>query len=36
MFDISLTLLSQLIDLLPGLIALFLIFEFIRSLLFNK
>lgn len=35
MFDISLTLLSQLISLLPGLIALFLVFEFIRSLLFQ-
>lgn len=35
MFDVSLTMLSQLIDLLPGLIGLFLVFEFIRSLLFK-
>lgn len=36
MFDIALTLLSQLISLLPGLIALYLIFDFIRSLLFGN
>lgn len=36
MFDISLQLLSQLIDLFPFLIALWLLFGFIGSLLFNK
>lgn len=36
MFDVSLTLLSQLIDMLPLFIALYILFEFIGSLLFGN
>lgn len=36
MFEVSLTLLSQLIDMLPFLIALYILFDFIGTLLFGK
>lgn len=36
MFECIETMLIQLIDLVPGLIALFLVFNFIGSLLFDK
>lgn len=36
MFDISLTLLNQLIELLPLFIALFILFDFVGSILFGK
>lgn len=36
MFECMETMLTQLIDLIPGLIALFLVFSFIGSLLFDK
>lgn len=36
MFDCSLTFLSQLVDIIPMLIALFLIFDFIGSFFFGK
>ena len=36
MFDITLTLLNQLVQLLPGLIALYILFDLIGALLFGK
>lgn len=36
MFEVATTFLSQLIDLIPGLIGLYLVFDFIGSLLFGK
>lgn len=36
MFDVSLQLLSQLIDALPYFIALFILFDFVGTLLFGK
>lgn len=36
MFDISLSFLSQLIDLIPSLIALYILFDFVGMLLFDK
>lgn len=36
MFDIAIQFLSQLIDLIPYLIALYLVFDFIGMLLFGK
>ena len=36
MFDISLQFLSQLIDLIPGLIGIYIIFDLTGSLLFGK
>lgn len=36
MFEVATTFLSQLIDLIPYLIAFFLVFEFIGSLLFER
>lgn len=36
MFEISLTFVSQLIDLLPALIALYILFDFVGMLLFGK
>lgn len=36
MFDVSITFLSQLIDLIPYLIALYLVFDFIGMLLFGR
>lgn len=36
MFDIAMTMLGQLIDLIPYILGLILIFEFCGSLLFNK
>lgn len=36
MFDITITLLQQLITLLPGLIALYILFDFIGMLLFGR
>jgi len=36
MFEISMQFMEQLVDLLPGLICLYIIFDFIGSLLFNK
>lgn len=36
MFDIAKTLMIQLIDLMPGFLALWLIFDFMASLLFGK
>ncbi len=36
MFDVSLTLLSQLINLLPGLIGIYILFDLIGSLLFER
>lgn len=36
MFDISLQFLSQLIDLLPGLIGIYVIFDFTGSLIFGR
>lgn len=36
MFDIATTLLSQLVTLLPGLVALYIIFDLTGALLFGK
>lgn len=36
MFDVVLTFLSQLIDLMPFLIGLYILFDFIGSLLFGR
>lgn len=36
MFEISLSFLSQLIDLIPSLIALYILFDFVGMLLFDK
>ena len=36
MFDVSIQFLSQLIDLIPYLIALYLVFDFIGMLLFGR
>lgn len=36
MFDVAIQFLSQLIDLIPYLIALYLVFDFIGMLLFGK
>lgn len=36
MFDVAITFLSQLIDLIPYLIALYLVFDFIGMLLFGR
>lgn len=36
MFEVSLQLLSQLIDMLPYLISLFILFDFVGTLLFGK
>lgn len=36
MFDVVITLLSNFVDMLPYLIGLYLIFDFIGSLLFGK
>lgn len=36
MFDVAMTFLSQLIDMIPYLIALFLVFELLGSLLFER
>lgn len=36
MFEITTTLLNQLITLMPGLIALYILFDFIGALLFGK
>ena len=35
MFDIALQFMSQLIDLMPALIALYILFDFVGSLLFG-
>lgn len=36
MFDVTLTFLSQLIGLLPSLIALYILFDFIGTILFGR
>lgn len=36
MFNVALTFISQLIDLLPGLIGLYILFDFIGMLLFGR
>lgn len=36
MFDISITLLDQLVKILPELIVLYILFDFVGSLLFGK
>ena len=36
MFNVALTFMSQLIDLLPGLIGLYILFDFIGMLLFGR
>lgn len=36
MFDVSLAFLGQLIELLPGLIAIYILFDFIGTLLFGR
>lgn len=36
MFDVTLTFLSQLIDLIPGLIGLYILFDFIGTILFGR
>lgn len=36
MFDIALTFMSKLIDLIPGLIGIYILFDFIGSLLFGR
>lgn len=36
MFDVCLTLMSQLVDLLPGVIGLWILFDFTGSLLFGS
>ena len=36
MFDVALQFLEQLITLMPGLIALYILFDFMGSLLFGK
>lgn len=36
MFDITLTLMSQLVDLLPGIIGLWVVFDFTGALLFGN
>lgn len=36
MFEVALTFLSQLIELLPGLIALYILFDFIGMLIFGR
>jgi len=36
MFEVTTTFLNQLISLMPGLIALYILFDFIGSLLFGK
>ncbi len=36
MFDVSLALLNQLITLIPGLMALYILFDLIGTLLFSK
>lgn len=36
MFDVALQFLEQLITLIPGLIALYILFDFIGSLIFGK
>lgn len=36
MFDIATNLMVQLVDLLPGIIGIYLIFDFMGSLLFGK
>lgn len=36
MFDIAMTFLNQLVQLIPGLIALYILFDLIGALLFEK
>lgn len=36
MFDIALTFMSQLIDMLPAMIGIYILFDFIGTLLFGK
>ena len=36
MFDVTIQLMLQLVDLIPGIIAIYIIFDFMGSLLFNK
>lgn len=36
MFDVTLTFISQLIELLPSLISLYILFDFIGSILFGR
>lgn len=36
MFDVTLTFISQLIELLPGLIGLYILFDFIGTILFGR
>lgn len=36
MFEVTLTFISQLIELLPGLIGLYILFDFIGSILFGR
>lgn len=36
MFDVAIQFMVQLIDLIPGMIALYVIFDFLGSLLFSK
>lgn len=36
MFDIALTFMSQLIDLMPGMIGIYILFDFIGTLLFGR
>lgn len=36
MFDVAITFISQLVDLLPDLIALYILFDFIGMLLFGR
>lgn len=36
MFDVTINLLIQLVDILPGFICLYVLFDFIGSLLFDK
>lgn len=36
MFDVTLSFISRLIDLLPGLIGLYILFDFVGGLLFGR
>lgn len=36
MFEVALTFLSQMIDLIPGLIGIYILFDFIGTLLFGR
>lgn len=36
MFEVTLTFISQLIELLPGLIGLYILFDFIGTILFGR